>query len=133
MLYSLLHPTTKHLNRSIGYILVFPCTGVNTMADSSQLTQGGSKVGRSCQSTIVGAVCVELRQSDRNLRTAWFEKRDSKNPLSGFWIIGWMCTRTSNTYLFKQLRLNDMTPLKIRLIKSLNVFSIFSLLIYVVT
>ncbi len=26
--------------------LVFPCTGVDTMADSSQLTQGGSKVRR---------------------------------------------------------------------------------------
>ncbi len=33
-------------------------------ADSSQLTQGGSKVRRSCQSTIVG--------------TAWFEKEDFK-------------------------------------------------------
>ncbi len=34
--------------------LVFPCTRVDTMADSSQLTQGGSKVRRSCQSTLVG-------------------------------------------------------------------------------
>ncbi len=50
--------------------LVFPCTGVNTMVDSSQLTQGESKVRRSCQSTIVGGVCAELRHSDRNLRTA---------------------------------------------------------------
>ncbi len=67
----LLHdPTTKHLNRLIGDILVFPCTGVDTMADSSQLTQGGFKVRRSCQSTIVGAACTELRHSDRNLRTA---------------------------------------------------------------
>ncbi len=32
-------------------------------ADSSQLSQGGSKVRRSCQSTIVGAVCTELRHS----------------------------------------------------------------------
>ncbi len=40
------NPTTKHLNGSIGDILVFPCTGVDTMADSSQLTQGGSKVRR---------------------------------------------------------------------------------------
>ncbi len=44
LLYSLLHPTTKHLNRLIGDILFFPCTGVDTMADSSQLTQGMSKV-----------------------------------------------------------------------------------------
>ncbi len=74
LLYSLLHPTTKHLNRLIWDILVFPCTGVDTMVDSTQLTQGRSKVRRPCQSTIVGAVCAELRHSDRNLRTAWFEK-----------------------------------------------------------
>ncbi len=67
------------------------------MADSSQLTQGGSKVRRSCQSNIVGAACAELRHSDRNLR---FEKGDLKN-LTGwiFIIIGWMCTHTSNTHL----------------------------------
>ncbi len=68
----------QSLNRLIGDILVFPCTGVDTMADSSQLTQGGSKVRRPCQSTIVGAACAELRHSDRNLRTAWFEKGDFK-------------------------------------------------------
>ncbi len=50
---ALLHPTTKHLNRLIWDILVFPCTGVDKMADSSQLTQGGSKVKRPCQSTII--------------------------------------------------------------------------------
>ncbi len=54
--------------------IVFPCTGV----DSSQLTQGWSKVRRPCQSTIVGAACAELRHSDRTLRTAWFEKGDFK-------------------------------------------------------
>ncbi len=54
------------------------------MVDSSQLTQftqltqGGSKVRRPCQSTIVGAACTELRHSDRNIRTAWFEKGDFK-------------------------------------------------------
>ncbi len=31
---------------------------------------GGSKVRRSCQSSIVGAVCTELHHSDRNLTTA---------------------------------------------------------------
>ncbi len=41
-------------------------------------SQGGSKVRRSCQSTIVGAVCTELRHSDRTLRTAWFENGDLK-------------------------------------------------------
>ncbi len=58
--------------------LVFPCTVVDTMADSSQLTQGGSKVRWPCQSTIVGVACAELRHSDRNLRTAWFKKEDFK-------------------------------------------------------
>ncbi len=48
------------------------------MAESSQLTQGGSKVRWPCQSTIVGAVCSELHHSDRNLRTARFEKGDFK-------------------------------------------------------
>ncbi len=57
--------------------LVFLCTGVDTMAESSQLSQGGSKVRRSCQST-VGVVCTELPHSDRTLRTAWFEKGDFK-------------------------------------------------------
>ncbi len=58
--------TLKSLNRRH---LVFPCTGADTMVDSSQLTQGRSKVIRSCQSTIVGAACAELHHSDRNLRT----------------------------------------------------------------
>ncbi len=44
MLCSLLHPTKKHFNRLIRDILVFPCTLVDTMADSSQLTRGGSGV-----------------------------------------------------------------------------------------
>ncbi len=87
LLYSLLHPTTKHLNHLIGDILSSR-TGVDTMADSSQLTQGGSKVRWSYQSTIVGAACPELCHSDRNLRTAWFEKGDFKKgfkkTLSGF-------------------------------------------------
>ncbi len=81
LLYSLLHPTTKHLNRLIGDVLVFPCTGVDTMADWWQLNQGGSKVRRPCQSTIVGATCTELSHSDRNLRTAWFEKGDFKTGI----------------------------------------------------
>ncbi len=55
------------------------------MADGSQLTQGGSKVRRPRQSTIVGAVCTELRHSDRNLRTAWFEKVFLNKPLGGFY------------------------------------------------
>ncbi len=77
-LYSLLHPTTNHLNCLIVDILVFSCTRVDTMADEWQLTQGRSKVRRSCQSTIVGVACAELRHSDRALRKAWFEKGDFK-------------------------------------------------------
>ncbi len=74
LLYSLLHPTTKHLNRLIRDILSSPAQE----ADSSQFTRGGSKVRQSCQSTIVGGVCTELHHSDRNLRTALFEKEDFK-------------------------------------------------------
>ncbi len=40
------------------------------MADSSRLTQGGSKGRRPGLLTIVGAACAELRHSDRNQRTA---------------------------------------------------------------
>ncbi len=57
------------------------------MVDSSQLTQGGSKVRRPCQSTIVGLACAELRHSDRNLRTAWFEKGGFKiGILKNHWV-----------------------------------------------
>ncbi len=117
LLYSLLHPTTEHLNRLIGDILSSPAP--ESMADSSQLTQGGSKVRRSCQS-IVGAVCAELRHSDRNLRTAWFEKGDFK---IGFFKKHWMnfyhyrmdvYTHFQHTFMFKQhvkWILHPMTPL----------------------
>ncbi len=108
LLCSLFHPTTKHLNRSIGDILVFPCTGVDTKTDSSQLTQAGSKVRRFCQSTILGGPCTELRHSDSNFRTAWFEKGDLKKikNKSGliFIIIEWMCAHTSNTHLCSNIR-----------------------------
>ncbi len=124
LLYSLLHPTTKRLNRLIGDVLVFPCTGVDTMADSSQLTQSGSKIRRSCQSTIMGGGegCTELRHSDRTLRTAWFEKGDFK---IGIFLknTGWVdfyhyrmdvYTHFQHTFMFKQLEkwiLHLMTPL----------------------
>ncbi len=81
--------------------LVFPAPE----ADSSQLTQGGPNVRRSCQSTIVGGACAELHHSDRTRRTAWFEKRDfkigikKKNTEWVFIIIRWMCTHTSNSHL----------------------------------
>ncbi len=38
----------------VGAIFVYSCSGVETMADCLQLTQGGSKLKRYCQSTIVG-------------------------------------------------------------------------------
>ncbi len=71
-----------------------------------QLIQGGSKVRQPCQSAIVGGACAELRHSDRNLRTVWFEKRDFKTGIKKktgiFIIIGWMCTlHFQHTFLFK--------------------------------
>ncbi len=113
LLYSLLHPTTEHFNRLIGDIFVFPCTGVDIMADSSQLTQGGSKVRRSCQSTIVGAACTELRHSDRTLRTSLIWER-------GFYKKHWVdfynyrmdvYTHFQHTFIEKWI-LHPMTPLK---------------------
>jgi len=74
----------------------------------TQLSQGGSKVRRPCQSTIVGGACTELCHSDRNLRTAWFEKGDfkigllRKNTWWIFIIIGWMYTHFQHTFNFKQ-------------------------------
>ncbi len=109
-----IHYYIQKQTTSIGDILVFPCTGVDTMADSSQFTQGGSKVRRSCQSTIVGGACTELRHSDRNLRTVWFEKEDlKKNTGWIFIIVGWMRTHTSNTHLCSNNKwiLHPMTPL----------------------
>ncbi len=49
--------------------LVFPCTGAVKMVDSSQITQGGSKVRWSCQSNLGGVACTELHNFDRNLGT----------------------------------------------------------------
>ncbi len=79
------------------------------MADSSQLTQSGSKVRWPCQSTLVGGACAELHNSDKNLRTAWFEKGEL------FIIIGWCVHTPPKTFLFKQLVkwiLYPMTPLR---------------------
>ncbi len=113
LLYSLLHPTTKHLNNRRCSCL--PCTGVNTIVNSSQLTQGGSKVRRPCQSTIVG-------HSDRNLRTAWFEKGDFKIGIKKkHWVDLYhyrmdVYTHLQHTFMFKQLVkwiLHLMTPLKL--------------------
>ncbi len=115
---SLLHPTTKRLNRLIWDILYSPAPeSTQWWSDCLQLTQGESKVRRSCQSTIVGAVCAELRHSDRNLRTAWFEKGDLKKK---HWVDFFhyrmdVYTHFQHTFMFKQLVkwiLHPMTPLK---------------------
>ncbi len=64
LLYSLLHPTTKHFNRLIWDILSSPAPESTQWwldcLQLTQLTQGGSKVRRTCQSTIVGGACTEL-------------------------------------------------------------------------
>ncbi len=65
--------TTKHFNR-LGGIFAYTCSGVETMVDCFQLTQGGSVIKRQCQSTIVGGACAELRHSANNLWTAWYVK-----------------------------------------------------------
>ncbi len=56
----------------------------------TQFTQGGSKVRRPCQSTIVGSVCTELRHSDRNL---YHYRMD-------------VYTHFQHTFMFKQLEVN---------------------------
>ncbi len=85
------NPATKHLNGSMRDILVFPCTRVDTMADSSQLTQGGSNVRRPCQSTIVGAVCTELRISEQPDFRGDFKIWIKKQHWVDSFIIVWMC------------------------------------------
>ncbi len=100
LLYSLLRPTTKDLNRA--------CLPLHRSWHNGGLMAAhlGSNLICSCQSTVVGTACAELRHSDRNIRTAWFEKvtfkknRDLKQNTGWiFIIIGWMCTHTSNTHL----------------------------------
>ncbi len=82
-----------------------------------------SKVRRPCQSTIVGAACAELHHSDRNLRTAWFEKGDFKIGIfkKKHWVDFYhhrmdVYTHFQHTFMFKQLVkliLHPMTPLNV--------------------
>ncbi len=60
--------------QSLRRIFAYTCSGVETMVDCFQLTQGGSVIKRHCQSTIVGGACAELRHSAKNLWTAWYVK-----------------------------------------------------------
>ncbi len=93
------------------------------MPDSSRFTQGGAKVRRICQSTIVGGACIELHHSDRILRTAWIEKEDFKIGIKKkkHWVDFyhyWMdvYTHFQHTFMFKQfekLYFHPMTPLSL--------------------
>ncbi len=98
---------------------VFPCTGVDTMMDWWQLTQGWSKVRHPCQSTIMGGTCTELRHSDKALRTAWFEilkhgfKKTTKHWVDIYHYRMDVYIHFQHTFMFKQLVkwiLHPMTP-----------------------
>ncbi len=93
LLYSLLHPTTKHLDRLIGDILSSPATEV----ESSQLTQGGSKVRRPCQSTSGSGLCRTTSFWQESQNSLIWERGGSTGWI--FIIIGWIFTHTSNTHL----------------------------------
>lgn len=96
----LIHSTTEHLNRSIGDILVYICSGGETVVDWWQLTQGGSKV--ICQSSLCwdaavnqtmweGPYCVtsqrqasEIGQYEEGVEILVDKKNDNnKNTLGG--------------------------------------------------
>ncbi len=102
LLYSLLHPTTtKHLNR-LGDILVYPSSGVKTMADCTAHS-GGSVLKQQCWSTVGRGLglCLCRRHFAKNLRTAWSEKvlmtcgDLKKKHWVDFYHIGWLCTHTA--------------------------------------
>ncbi len=110
LLCSLLHPTTKHLNR-LGVILVYICSGGETTDDSS--LRAGSEVRHQCSllcwnasvnQTIVGGASVHVTSHGQ---TARFEKWvkilvDKKNT-------GWIFyhyrvvvyTHCQHTFMFK--------------------------------
>ncbi len=114
LLYSLLHPTTKHPNRLIGDILVFPCTGVDTMADSS-LRAGLRYDG------FVNQLSWERPAQNYVILTGIL----SENGLIFVFLFFYHCvdfyhyrmdvyTHFQHTIIFKQLNwiLHSMTPLK---------------------
>ncbi len=93
--------------------LVFPCTGVDTMADSSQFTQGGSNVRWSCQSTIVGGGLCRTTSFWQGSQNSLFEEEDFKIGIykkTTGWIciiIGWMCTHTpTHSYVQTTCKVN---------------------------
>ncbi len=80
--------TPQSLNRKH---LVFPCTGVDTMADSSQLTQGGSKLRRlvnqlSLKRSVQNYIILTGISEQPDLRKG-FIIRIKKKPLGGFLLL----------------------------------------------
>ncbi len=75
------------------------------MADSSRLIQGGSKVRRSCQSTIVGGACAELRISEQpDLRKGILNRDLKKKHWVDFYHYRMdVYTHFQHTFMFKQL------------------------------
>ncbi len=109
LLCSLLHPTTEHLNRLIGDILVYICSGVETMTDWWQLTQGGSKVRQPCQSTIVGGawVCVTSHRQEAENGLIWKRGYYFLGLNKNHWVDFYhykvdVCTHCQHTFMFKQ-------------------------------
>ncbi len=62
----------QNFNR-LGDILVYTCSGVETMVDCLQLTQSGSMLKWQCSLAVVGGAWAKLRPFAKNLWTAWSE------------------------------------------------------------
>ncbi len=60
---------------------------------------------RYCQSTIVRAACAELCHSDRNLRTAWFEKGD-RDLKKKHWVDFYVHTLPTHIYVQTTCKVN---------------------------
>ncbi len=97
LLYSLLHPTTKHLKSLNLKHLVFPFTGVGRIVYSSLSSLGaGLRLDG-----LVNHLSWEQSVQNYVILTGISEQPDLKKKNTGwiFIIIGWMWTHTSNTHL----------------------------------
>ncbi len=100
---------TEHLNRLIWDIWSSPAPeSVVGLLQLTQFTQGG--LGKTVLSiNYRRAACAELRHSDRNLRTAWFEKGDFKMGIKKKHLVDFyhysvdVYTHFQHTFMFKQL------------------------------
>ncbi len=117
LLYSLLHPTTKHLNR-LGVILVYICSGSETMADWWQLTQGGSEVrhqsslcwNTTVNQTIVGGAWIRVTShwQASDIGSIWERGKDfSRFKKKKHWVDFYhyrvvVYTHCQHTFQFKQ-------------------------------